>query len=222
MKGPVNTLIILAAGVLLLSNAVREPATYVVGDKAEDFSLRNVDGRYVSLASFPDAKGFIIVFTCNHCPYAQLYEQRVIDLHRKFSPKGFPVIAINPNDPSLVPEDSFEEMQKRAAEKHYPFVYLLDSAQTIFPKFGAQRTPHVFVLDKNRVVRYIGAIDDNAETPAAVTRKYVENAVTAMLRGERPETDFTRAIGCLIKQKKAPVVAPAAPLVTPGGIPPGN
>lgn len=211
MKSPVNTLV-LVAGLFLLSTTIREPRTYVVGDKAEDFSLRNVDGRMVSLADYPDAKGFIVVFTCNHCPYAQLYEQRLIDLHRKFNPKGFPVIAINPNDPDIIPEDSFEEMRTRAAEKHFPFVYLHDSTQTVFPKFGAQRTPHVFILDKNLIVRYIGAIDDSPETPSAARHKYVDNAVTALLRGERPEPDFTRAIGCTIKKKKAPATTPA---VTP-------
>ena len=201
MKRPIHTLILLA-GVLLSYNATSPKSDYyVVGDKAEDFSLRNVDGRKISMDSFPDAKGFIIIFTCNHCPYAQLYEQRIINLHRKYEPKGFPVIAINPNDPEIVPEDSFEEMVIRAKANKYPFVYLHDSAQTVFPKFGANRTPHVFVLNKNRVVRYIGAIDDNPETAGAVKEKYVENAVNGMLRGERPNPDFTRAIGCTIKRK---------------------
>ncbi len=201
MKRPIRTLILLA-GVFLFYNATNRSDFYVVGDKAEDFSLLNVDGRLISLDDFPEAKGFIVVFTCNHCPYAQLYEQRIIDLHRKFNSKGFPVIAINPNDPSIVPDDSYEEMQKRAKEMRYPFVYLFDSTQTVYPKFGASRTPHVFVLDKKLIVRYIGAIDDNPETPAAVRQKYVENAVTALLRGERPDPDFTRAIGCTIKRRR--------------------
>lgn len=177
------------------------PEYYVVGDQAEDFSLRNVDGNMVSLANIPGAKGFIVVFTCNHCPYAQLYEQRVIDLHRKFAPMGYPVIAINPNDPTIVAEDAYPEMVKRAKEKRYPFVYLCDSGQEVYPKFGANRTPHAFILDNNLVVRYIGAIDDNPETPNAVRRKFVENAVEAMMRDERPEPDFTRAIGCTIKRR---------------------
>lgn len=201
MDRPIRTLILLV-GVLLSLNATHKADYYVVGDKAEEFSLRNVDGRMVSLADYPDAKGFIVIFTCNHCPYAQLYEQRIINLHKKFEPKGFPVIAINPNDPVVVPDDSFAEMVKRSAERQYPFVYLFDSTQTVYPKFGANRTPHVFVLNKNRIVRYIGAIDDNAETPAAVKKKYVENAVNAILRGERPNPDFTRAIGCTIKEKR--------------------
>ncbi len=201
MKLPIRTLILLA-GVLLLYNATTKSDYYVVGDKVENFSLRNVDGRYISLDSYPDAKGFIVIFTCNHCPYAQLYEQRIINLHRKYEPKGFPVIAINPNDPDLFPDDSFEEMIKRANERNYPFAYLCDSAQSVYPKFGANRTPHVFVLNKNWVVRYIGAIDDNAETASAVKQKHVESAVNAMLRGERPNPDFTRAIGCTIKRKR--------------------
>ncbi|MBK6933116.1 MAG: thioredoxin family protein [Saprospirales bacterium] len=201
MERPFRTLILLA-GVLLFYSAGTNSDYYVVGDKAEDFSLRNVDGRMVSLADYPDARGFIVVFTCNHCPYAQLYEQRIIDLHRRFNIRGFPVIAINPNDPSIVPDDSFDEMVVRAREKRYPFVYLYDSTQTVYPKFGANRTPHVFILDQRLVVRYIGAIDDNPETPGAVRNRYVENAVNALLRGERPDPDFTRAIGCTIKRKR--------------------
>lgn len=201
MKSSVRTLLLLA-GALFLLNSGDDPSSYVVGDKADDFSLRNVDGRMVSFSDYTTAKGFILVFTCNHCPYAQLYEQRIIELHRKFNPKGFPVIAINPNDPSIVPDDSFDEMVKRARAKRYPFVYLFDENQRIYPLFGANRTPHAFVLDKNLVLRYIGAIDDNAETPAAVKRKYVENAVESVLRGERPDPDFTRAVGCPIRGKR--------------------
>jgi len=202
MKRPACIPTTLLALVLLFFNAARKPNSYAVGDKAEDFRLQNVDGRMISLADFPDAKGYIIVFTCNHCPYAQIYEQRIINLHRKFNPKGFPVIAINPNDAEIVPDDSFDEMVKRAAEKRFPYVYLHDSAQNVYPKFGASRTPHVFVLNKEKVVRYIGAIDDNPETPSAVRKKYVENAVEAILRGERPNPDITRAIGCPIKRKR--------------------
>ncbi|MEQ1746341.1 MAG: thioredoxin family protein [Saprospiraceae bacterium] len=201
MKHPIRLLLFLAATFSIGSTGY-EPVAYVVGDQAEDFSLRNVDGNMVSLAKIPGAKGFIVIFTCNHCPYAQLYEQRVIDLHRKFAPLGYPVIAINPNDPTIVVEDSYPEMVKRAKEKRYPFAYLCDSGQEVYPKFGANRTPHAFVLDKNLVVRYIGAIDDNPETPAAVRRKFVENAVEALLRDERPEPDFTRAIGCTIKHRR--------------------
>ena len=201
MKRPVCIPILLASFLLFL-NATNDPSSYAIGDKAEDFQLQNVDGRMISLSDFPDAKGYIIVFTCNHCPYAQIYEQRIINLHKKFNPKGFPVIAINPNDAEIVPDDSFDEMVRRAAVKRYPFVYLHDAEQKVYPKFGANRTPHVFVLNKDKVVRYIGAIDDNPETPSAVRKKYVENAVEAVLRDERPSPDLTRAIGCPIKRKR--------------------
>ncbi|MBK9338109.1 MAG: thioredoxin family protein [Lewinellaceae bacterium] len=201
MKSPARILVLLACAFLLFS-AGDDPSHYVVGDRAEDFSLRNVDGSMVSFSDYTSAKGFILVFTCNHCPYAQLYERRIIELHNKYSSKGYPVIAINPNDPKIVPEDSFDEMVKRAKSKRYPFAYLFDSTQTVYPLFGANRTPHAFVLDKNLVIRYIGAIDDNPETPAAVKRRYVENAVESLLRDERPDPDFTRAIGCTIKRKR--------------------
>jgi peroxiredoxin len=193
--------VLLPLGISMISGFLT-PAGYIVGDKAEDFSLKNVDGKMVSLASYKNVKGYIVVFTCNHCPYAQLYEQRVIDLHNKFSSKGFPVVAINPNSPDIVPEDSYPEMQRRARENNYPFDYLFDEDQMVFPKFGANRTPHVFLLDRNWVVQYIGAIDDNAESPEEAKKHYVEEAIDALLRGEKPNPDFTRAVGCTVKKKR--------------------
>lgn len=193
--------VLLLAGALLFFNASNHQQNYIVGEKAEDFSLKSTDGTMVSLASYKEAKGYIIVFTCNHCPYAQLYEKRIAELHRKFAPQGIPVIAINPNDPDIVPDDSYPAMVKRAKDKKFPFAYLFDEQQTVYPKFGATRTPHVFVLDKDRVVRYIGAIDDNPETPAEVKKRYVDDAATAVLRGQKPVPDFTRAVGCTIKKK---------------------
>ena len=174
---------------------------YVVGDEAADFSLKNVDGNFVSLSDYKNVRGYIVVFTCNHCPYAQLYEQRIMDLHKKYASKGFPLIAINPNSPVVVWEDSFEEMQKRAKMKKYAFPYLFDEDQAVYPKFGATRTPHVFILDSTRVVRYIGAIDDNAESQRDIKHHWVEDAVNALLRGEQPTPDYTRAVGCTIKKK---------------------
>ena len=178
---------------------------YQVGDKAQDFKLMNVDGKWVSLADYKDAKGFIIVFTCNHCPYAKAYEDRIIALDRKYASSGYPVIAINPNDPVAYPEDSFENMQKRARDKGFTFPYLFDEEQTVYPQFGAVRTPHVFVLQKadgGMKVEYIGAIDDNYEDASLVTHKYVEDAVEALLAGKKPEVTTTKAIGCSIKVRQ--------------------
>lgn len=193
-------MILLVLGSLSLQ-AGNDPG-YKIGDQATDFKLKNVDGKLVSLADYKDAKGYIIIFTCNHCPFSIAYEDRIIELHRKFAPKGYPVIAINPNDPEVQPDDSFAAMQTRASEKSFPFAYLMDEGQKIYPQYGATRTPHVFILDKNRVVQYIGAIDDNHSDPSAVKRRYVEDAVAALEAGRKPEETFTRAVGCTIKAKK--------------------
>ncbi|HLN94854.1 MAG TPA: thioredoxin family protein [Flavobacterium sp.] len=175
---------------------------YGVGDVATDFKLKNIDGKKVALADFKEAKGFIVVFTCNHCPYAVAYEDRIIALDKMFRAKGYPVIAINPNNPAKQKEDSFELMQVRAKEKGFTFPYLFDEGQTIYPQYGATKTPHVYVLEKTakgNIVRYIGAIDDNYEDASAVKVRYVENAVNALLSGRDIEVKQTKAIGCSIK-----------------------
>lgn len=178
---------------------------YKIGDTATDFKLKNVDGKMVSLADYKDAKGFIVIFTCNHCPYAIAYEDRINALDAKYKALGYPVIAINPNDPAAQPQDSYELMQKRAAEKNFSFPYLFDDGQKIYPQYGATKTPHVFILqkDKNKLaVRYIGAIDNDYKNPAQVTERYVEDAVNALLAGKKVERTTTVAIGCTIKVKK--------------------
>ena len=182
---------------------VVEKTGYKIGDTAADFKLQNVDGEMVSLSDYKDAKGFIVTFTCNHCPYAIMYEDRLIELHKKMAPKGYPVVAINPNDPAVQPADSFEKMQERASEKSFPFAYLMDEGQKIYPQFGATKTPHVFLLNKDRVVEYIGAIDDNARDAEAVKIKYVENAISSLEAGGKPDPNQTKAIGCSVKCKKS-------------------
>ena len=176
---------------------------YKIGDTAQDFNLKNVNGKNVTLAGIKNAKGYIVVFTCNHCPYAKAYEQRIIDLHKKYAPLGFSVVAISSNDKDLVPDDSFDNMKKLAKKKKYPFPYLYDETQDVAKTYGATRTPHVYVLDKNRVVRYIGAIDDNSEDASLAKEKYVENAVDALLKGQEVAVKETKAIGCGIKWKKS-------------------
>ena len=131
---------------------------YKVGDTASDFSLTNVDGDTYSLSDIANTKGYIVTFTCNECPYAVAYEQRLIQLHNDMAPKGYPVVAINPNDPAVAEGETFADMQNKASEKGFPFLYLDDTKQTVYPQFGAKKTPHVFLLDQNRVVQYIGAI----------------------------------------------------------------
>lgn len=171
---------------------------YKIGEVASDFSLKNIDGKMVSLADLKDAKGYIVTFTCNECPFAIAYEDRLIALHNTYAPMGYPVIAINPNSGEN-PSEGLEAMQKRAGEKGFTFPYLTDENQKEYPQYGALRTPHVFLLDKQRVVRYIGTIDDNARSAENVKVKYVENAIAALEKGANPSPDFTKAIGCPIK-----------------------
>mgnify|MGYP003562431891 FL=1 len=186
-----------------------EPANertgYNIGDEATDFSLKGTDDKMYSLSQFADTKGFIVIFTCNHCPYAKAYEERIVALDAKYKSLGYPVIAINPNDPAAQPEDSFDLMKTRAKEKGFTFPYLMDEGQKIYPQYGATKTPHVYILQKENgknIVKYIGAIDNNHENANDVTEKYVEAAVDALLKNEPVKQTETVAIGCTIKVKK--------------------
>ncbi|MCI3938773.1 thioredoxin family protein [Chryseobacterium aahli] len=178
---------------------------YEVGDEAADFKLKNVDGKMVSLSDFKKAKGFIVVFTCNHCPYAKKYEDRIVALDKKYKNQGYPVIAINPNDPNVQPEDDYQQMITRAKEKGFTFPYLVDEGQKIYPQYGATKTPHVFILQKENgknIVKYIGAVDNNYEDPNDVSERYVEDAVDALIKNQTIKMNKTVAIGCTIKVKK--------------------
>jgi peroxiredoxin len=200
-------ILMIAAFVLTLASGAiaQEKQGYKIGDKARDFKLKNVDGKMVSLADDKEAKGFIVIFTCNHCPFAIATEDRIMALDKQYRKKGYPVIAINPNDPKIQPEDSYKEMQKRAEEKSYTFPYLVDATQEIAKTYGATRTPHVFLLKKegtDYVVKYIGSIDDNTREPDAVTEKFVEKAISALEANKEPNPSETKAVGCTIKWKE--------------------
>lgn len=180
-------------------------AQYKDGDVVSYFSLKNVDSKNVSLAQYSSAKGFIVVFTCNTCPFAKKYESRIEQLDKEFSSKAFPVIAISSNDVKVNPGDSYEEMQKKAKTEGYTFPYLYDESQTVAKQFGATNTPHVYVLAKEGgkvVVKYIGAIDNNADNASNADKRYVEDAVNSLLDGKAPAITATKAIGCGIKWKK--------------------
>lgn len=178
---------------------------YKPGDTVLDFQLKNLDGRMVSLSSIPDAKGYIVIFTCNHCPYAKAYEDRIIQLHLRFAPLGYPVVAINPNDAKVSPEDSYPKMKERAKLRGFPFEYLYDEKQTVAKQFGAAKTPHVYLLrnkDGQNIVEYIGAIDNDWENPAQASRHYVEEAILNFST-DMPLVDReTKAVGCTIKWAK--------------------
>lgn len=190
---------------IMLSMTLFAAPPLKIGDKAPAFSLKGVDGKTVSLADYNNEKGVILIFTCNTCPYVVANEDRMIELHNNFAPKGFPVVTINPNDPKLSAGDSFNDMKIRAQEKSFPFPYLFDEQQAIFPAYGATRTPEVFLL-KNKsgefVVKYTGAIDDNAGDANAVEEKFLENAIHSLLSDKTPDPAITKAIGCGIKVEK--------------------
>lgn len=203
MKKAIMILLVgaLAYGTSIVLKDTKEIGGYKIGDTATDFSLKGVDGEIHSLASQKDAKGYIVIFTCNHCPFSKMYEDRIIALQTEFGPKGYPVIAINPNNPEVAPDDSYEKMKIRAKEKGFNFPYLFDEGQKIYPQYGATKTPHVFLLDNKKVVKYIGAIDDNARNAASVKERFLANAVNALLKGKKIKTTNTKAIGCSIKTK---------------------
>ncbi len=191
---------------LLFMISGSKPLKYEVGDSVADFSLKNFDGKMVSLSDYKDGKGAIVIFDCNTCPYSKAYNDRIIALNKKYASQGFPVITINANDPQLSPGDSFEEMVSRAKQKKYDFPYLVDESQSVARAFGATNTPHVFVLQKagdNFQVAYIGTIDNNSRDASSVTKRYVDDAVDALIAGKTVSTKKTKAIGCGIKWKNS-------------------
>ncbi len=199
-------ILITAVTWLLAVYATHANGPYKPGDTAADFTLKNVNGSEVSLSGIPEAKGFIVVFMCNTCPVVKAYEGRIIDLDRKFSSKGYPVIAINANDHNVSPGDSYENMQKLAKEKGFKFQYLYDESQDVARRYGASNTPHVYVLEKkgDRLeVEYVGAIDNNSEDATMASKKYVEDAVNALLKGSPVPVSSTKAIGCSVKWKRS-------------------
>lgn len=200
MKLLKSILLLTVVGLLTAFTLKINETGYKVGDTIEDFSLKNIDNKMMSLADFGNVKGYVIIFTCNTCPYSVANEDRIIALDKKYKSKGFPVVAINPNNPIAVPEDSFAKMQIRSKEKGFTFPYLLDEGQKVYPKFGATKTPHVYIVTANDMkVKYIGAIDNSSKNPENVTEKYTENAIDALLAGKNIEKTETRAIGCSIK-----------------------
>ncbi len=175
-----------------------------IGRVVPDIRLRNVDGRTLSFAGFPEAKGFIVVFTCNHCPFAKLYSDRLNDLQARYSHQGVPLLAINSMDTLVYSEESFALMQERAKNEGFTFPYLYDDLQRAGKAFGAEHTPHAFVIWKERgvwVIRYSGAIDDNGQEPDKAT-PFVANAVDGLLLNGRVRTPVTTSFGCRIFYRK--------------------
>ncbi|OCB75786.1 thioredoxin family protein [Flavobacterium piscis] len=201
MQKFITTVTILVFSILF---AQAQTATLKAGQTAPDFKLKNVDGKEVSFASYPKAKGFIVVFTCNTCPYAVAYEKRIIELDKKFKPQGYPVIAINPNDPEASKADAYDKMQQLAKDKKYPFPYLFDQGQVVTDQYGAKHTPQLFIVSKTakgNIVEYVGAIDNDPEGTKTEKTKYAEDVIAALKTNQKPAITETKEIGCTVKRK---------------------
>ncbi|NDJ61370.1 MAG: thioredoxin family protein [Chloroflexi bacterium] len=172
-----------------------------IGDNAISFSLPGVDDQTHALSDHADKNAIAVIFSCNHCPYVRAWEDRMVQIQADYAAKGAQLIAINANDAAKYPDDSFPKMKERAQEKGFNFPYLHDESQEIARAYGAERTPEIFLFDKDGKLRYHGAIDDNYEMPEAVKAPYLRDALDAVLSGETPETAETPPVGCSVKWK---------------------
>jgi len=200
-----STVFILLLSLAVMPSFLVAPG-YQVGDTVKDFSLKGTQGKNVSLSDFKNEKGVILVFDCNTCPVSKMYNERIMELSKKYKAKGFPLVAVNANDPGMSPGDSFDEMVSVAKKKGYDFPYLVDETQLVAKAFGATNTPHVFVLKREGSdfkVAYVGAIDNNSKDASSASKKYVEDAIEALLAGKPIPTEKTKAIGCSIKYRNA-------------------
>ena len=164
-------------------------------------NLKGVDGNTYSSDTFKDAPYLLIVFSCNHCPYVKAYEDRIINFVKEYRDKGLAMLYINSNEDKNYPEDSFDEMVKRAKEKNFLFPYVRDEDQSVAKAFGATHTPEFFLFDKERTLRYYGRFDDNWREPENVQRRYLQDAIDALIEGKEVAEPEAHSIGCTIKWK---------------------
>lgn len=188
--------------VLLVSAVAAQPAEELaIGAKGPDFNLKGTDGQLHSLTSVAGPKGTAVIFTCNECPYSKGYEDRLIDLAKSYQPKGVGFVAINSNDPTIVPGDGFDFMVKRAQEKGFPFPYILDATQQIAIGYGARVTPHIFLLDAGGKLVYRGRVDDSLKTDEVKSSDF-KAALEAVSSGKPVPVAETKAFGCGVKYSK--------------------
>ena len=202
-----KTFSILSLSILLISNyfLINSFTIKKFREEIKDFNLKNIDGKYISLNDYRDAKGFIIVFTCNHCPFAKLYPQRFNELNTKYKPLGIPLIAISSTDTIMYEEDTYSRMIMKALNEKFNFPYLFDEEQSVAKNFNAQKTPHAFVIWKENekwIIKYSGAIDDNGAEPKKVQNHFVSNAIEDLLNNREIKIPETKSIGCQIYFRK--------------------
>ncbi len=171
------------------------------GDSAPDFALPGVDGKTYRLADFADRRVMLVVFWCNHCPYVQAWEGRMVDLGRRYQPKGVGIVLINSNDARAYPEDRLETMVHRAAEKKYPFPYLQDESQEVARAYGALVTPHPMLFGPDRKLLFQGRIDNDHQHPERATEHYLARALDQALAGEPVAPAELPVAGCTVKWK---------------------
>ena len=174
--------------------------TITLATEAPSFDLPGVDGEQHSLDDYAGVLALAVVWSCNHCPYVQAWEGRMIDLQREYGDRGFRLVAVNSNDAENYPEDSFDAMKARAQQQSFNFDYLYDEDQSVLDAYGAERTPEVFLFDSERRLVYHGAIDDSREENE-VTQHYLRDAIEAVLAGEEPAVRETPAVGCSVKRR---------------------
>jgi thiol-disulfide isomerase/thioredoxin len=193
----------------IVATATEDHPTLPIGSKAPAFSLKGIDGKIYSLASFSKYNILVIIFTCNHCPTAQAYEERIIQLAKDYNPKGVGIVAVSPNDPAAITlaelgytdmSDTYPEMKKRAKQKKFNFPYLYDGdKQTMAKAYGPATTPHVFIFDKKRILRFQGRIDDVEKPTEKPTIHDTRNAIEELLQGKEVAVKTTKVFGCSIK-----------------------
>ena len=169
------------------------------GDKAIPFELPGVDDRSHTLTDYADREALAVVFTCNHCPYARAWEDRLVQTQADYADRSVQLVAISSNDAERYPDDGFPKMKERAREKGFNFPYLYDESQEIARAYGAERTPEIFLFDKGGTLRYHGAVDDSYDDPASVKSAYLRDALDAVLAGQEPPNSETAPVGCTIK-----------------------
>ncbi len=188
----------LAASLALAAPSLTE---LPIGSQGPAFNLKATDGKMYSLAAIKGSKGTAVIFTCNACPFSKGYEDRLIGLAKEYQPKGIAFIAINANDPKIVPDDSFDKMVVRAKEKGLPYPYVFDDTQMVAIAYGAKVTPHIFLLDAAGKLVYRGRVDDNLKE-AEVKERDLSGALAALAAGQPVPVAETTAFGCGVKYAK--------------------
>lgn len=193
------------AAMVVIAAGVGTSLALQIGDPipAGELKMKNVDGRELAVRDVAGSKGTLVIFSCNHCPYVRAWEDRLVSLGNDALKLGVGVIAINPNDPAVIPADGLDQMKERARVRGYAFPYVVDAgASQLARAFGATHTPEAFLFDSKGALVYHGAIDDNAEDASKVTRRYLRDAIDAVVSGSRPAVAESRAIGCSLKLKR--------------------